>query len=141
LMVEGGAIDWTGHANDTVRNIEETQDFNASVEAAVEWVESEDTDATWDNTLIIVTADHETGYLAGAGSDPGWTPMEGTAGELPNVDWYSGNHTNQLVPVFAKGAGVDTLFARATESDPVRGNYLDNTDLANFLLDDLWATQ
>ncbi|WP_193311406.1 alkaline phosphatase [Georgenia satyanarayanai] len=141
LMVEGGAIDWTGHANDTARNIEETQDFNASVEAAVEWVESEDTDASWDNTLIIVTADHETGYLAGAGSDPGWTPMEGTAGELPDVDWYSGSHTNQLVPVFAKGVGLETLFARATGTDPVRGGYLDNTDLANFLLDDLWATQ
>ncbi|MBD8063352.1 alkaline phosphatase [Oceanitalea stevensii] len=141
LMVEGGAIDWTGHANDTVRNIEETQDFNASVEAAVEWVESEDTDATWDNTLIIVTADHETGYLAGAGSDPGWTPMHGDAEQLPTLDWYSGSHTNQLVPVFAKGVGVDTLLARATGTDPVRGEYLDNTDLANVLLDELWATQ
>lgn len=141
LMVEGGAIDWTGHANDEVRNIEETQDFNASVEAAVEWVESEDTDATWDNTLIIVTADHETGYLAGAGSDPGWTPMHGDADQVPELDWYSGNHTNQLVPVFAKGVGVETLYARATGTDPVRGAYLDNTDLANVLLDDLWATQ
>ncbi|WP_324650138.1 alkaline phosphatase [Georgenia sp. H159] len=139
LMVEGGAIDWTGHANDTARNIEETQDFNAAVEAAVEWVESAESEAAWEDTLIIVTADHETGYLAGADSDPTWTPMTGAAGELPVVDWYSGNHTNALVPVFAKGIGADTLLARATGTDEVRGAYLDNTDLANVLLEELWA--
>ncbi len=139
LMVEGGAIDWTGHANDTARNIEETQDFNASVEAAIEWLESDDSEASWDDTLIIVTADHETGYLAGPGSDPGWTAMTGEAGELPSVDWYSGGHTNMVVPVWAKGAGREALFARADATDPLRGTYIDNTDLANVLLEDLWA--
>ena len=35
IMIEGGAIDWAGHGNNPVRDIEETQDFNKSVEAAI----------------------------------------------------------------------------------------------------------
>lgn len=127
LMVEGGAIDWTGHANETTRNIEETVDFNAAVETVVEWVETE---SSWDETLVIVTADHETGYLDGSASDPTWTPITGEQGQLPDQKWFSGNHTNQLVPVFAKGAGSDLLGSYAVGTDPVRGAYLDNVDIA-----------
>ena len=132
LMVEGGAIDWTGHANQTTRTIEEIVDFNRAVEAVVDWVETE---SSWDETLVVVTADHETGYLHGARSDPTWTPLTGRAGELPDERWFSGEHTNQLVPLFAKGAGADLLAAAATGEDPVRGAYLDNTDLARMLFD------
>ena len=39
LMIEGGAIDWAAHANQTGRTIEEEMDFNASVEAVIAWVE------------------------------------------------------------------------------------------------------
>lgn len=127
LMVEGGAIDWTGHANETTRNIEETVDFNRAVETVVDWVETE---SSWDETLVIVTADHETGYLDGDRSDPTWTPITGAKGQLPNEKWFSGNHTNQLVPVFAKGAGSELLASYATGTDPVRGAYLDNVDIA-----------
>jgi alkaline phosphatase len=130
LMVEGGAIDWTGHANQTTRNIEETVDFNRAVETVVDWVETE---SSWEETIVIVTADHETGYLDGSESDPTWTPITGAQGQLPDEGWFSGNHTNQLVPLFAKGAGADRLAATATGVDPVRGAYLDNTDLANTL--------
>jgi alkaline phosphatase len=132
LMVEGGAIDWTGHANETTRNIEETVDFNRAVEAAVEWVETE---SSWDDTLLIVTADHETGYLDGSRSDPTWTPITGAKGQLPDQKWFSGNHTNQLVPVFAKGAGSDLLASYAVGTDPVRGAYLDNVDIARVAFD------
>ncbi|MET0189048.1 MAG: alkaline phosphatase, partial [Pseudonocardia sediminis] len=127
LMVEGGAIDWTGHANQTTRNIEETVDFNRAVETAVAWVEAE---SSWDETLLIVTADHETGYLDGSRSDPTWTPITGAKGQLPDEGWFSGNHTNQLVPLFAQGAGSELLGSYATGTDPVRGAYLDNTDVA-----------
>lgn len=136
LHIEGGAIDWTGHANDTARNIDETIAFNESVEAVVEWVEE---NSNWAETLVIVTADHETGYLGGAGQEPTWTTMEGSRGALPTVGWYSGNHTNQLVPVFAKGAHSADLLSRVKGTDPVRGDFIDNTDIANFLLEELWA--
>ncbi|MFT3877842.1 MAG: alkaline phosphatase [Propioniciclava sp.] len=134
LMVEGGAVDWAGHANQTTRLVEEQYDFNRSVEAAVDWVEK---NSSWDETLIMVTADHETGFLSGpgAGSDTGWTALIGAKGELPSVSWHSGNHTNQLVPFFAHGAGSATLNARATGWDKVRGAYLDNTDVGKTIFD------
>lgn len=134
LMVEGGAVDWAGHANQTTRVIEEQVDFNASVEAVSDWVE---THSNWDETLVIVTADHETGYLAGvgAGAEKGWTPMTGAAGELPQVTWHSGGHTNSLVPFYAKGAGAEVLEARADKWDSVRGAYLDNTDVGETVFD------
>jgi alkaline phosphatase len=132
LMIEGGAIDWAGHANQTTRVIEEQVEFNAAVEAVDAWVNA---NSSWDETLVIITADHETGYLSGPGADPNWTPMTGAAGQLPNVSWHSGNHTNSLVPVFAKGAGSDLLVARATNWDNVRGAYLDNTDIGKSLFD------
>ncbi|WP_227497172.1 alkaline phosphatase [Planctomonas psychrotolerans] len=128
LMVESGAVDWAGHNNRLPRIIEEQLAFNAAAEAVDAWVEE---NSSWEETLVIVTADHETGYLAGpgAGGATGWTAMTGRAGALPNVSWHSIGHTNALVPLFAKGAGSEVLTARATGHDPVRGAYLDNTDV------------
>ena len=136
LMIEGGAIDWTGHANETTRNIEETQDFNASVESVVDWVEE---NSSWDETLLVVTADHETGYLGGAEDDPSFTEMTGKAGELPTVGWSSGDHTNHLVPYFFKGAGSDAILNSTVGDDDVRGGYIDNTTVANLFKDELWV--
>jgi alkaline phosphatase len=135
-MIEGGAIDWSGHANTSATSIEETLEFNAAVEAVVSWVKRE---SNWNETLVIVTADHETGYLTGAGSNPAWTAISGAKGEMPAVAMNSADHTNELVPVYAKGPGSAQLLARATGTDPVRGAYLDNTDLPKVLLADLWA--
>ena len=137
LMVEGGAIDWASHDGQTARVIEETQDFNASVEAVVEWVE---TNSSWAETMVVVTADHETGYLGGPGEEPAWTLMTASAGRQPGVGWSHDQHTNQLAPLFVRGAGAEALVGRATGTDSVRGRYLDNTDLADVLLDDLWAS-
>lgn len=132
LMIESGAVDWAGHGNHTSRLVEEQLDFHSSVEAVSEWVE---TNSSWDETLVIVTADHETGYLAGPGAGSAWTPMTGEAGELPNVSWHSGDHTNALVPVYAKGAGSEVLAARADKWDSVRGAYLDNTAIGETVFD------
>jgi alkaline phosphatase len=65
LMIEGGAVDWAGHDNQSGRLIEEEIDFNRAVEAVAAWIEK---NSSWDDTLLIVTADHETGYLNGPGS-------------------------------------------------------------------------
>ncbi|WP_229052601.1 alkaline phosphatase [Aeromicrobium sp. Leaf350] len=134
LMVEAGAVDWAGHANQTTRLVEEQVSFNDTVEAVNTWVEE---NSSWDETLVIVTADHETGYLAGPGAGPGtgWTPLTGDAGALPNVSWHSGGHTNAIVPFFAKGAGSEVLQDRAASWDLVRGAYLDNTDVGKTIFD------
>lgn len=132
LMVESGAVDWAGHANQTTRLVEEQMAFNESVEAVEEWVAQ---NSSWDETLVVVTADHETGHLAGPGANPSWTPLTGTAGSLPAVSWHSGGHTNQLVPFYAKGAGSDVFTQRATSWDQVRGAYLDNTAVGETVFD------
>ncbi|MEM9990099.1 MAG: alkaline phosphatase, partial [Pseudomonadota bacterium] len=62
LMIEGGAVDWMGHANNMPRFIEEQVDFNLAIDAVIEWVEA---NSSWDETLLIVTADHETGGIWG----------------------------------------------------------------------------
>jgi alkaline phosphatase len=135
LMVEGGAVDWAGHESDLTRQIEEQEDFNASVEAVVDWVE---TNSSWEETLLIVTADHETGYLWGPGSDPDHIPLTDVlgAGILPDHSWNSTSHTNQLVPLYAKGAGSE-LFAGLVDGTDAQagifwgfnGQYIDNTDV------------
>lgn len=133
LMIEGGAVDWAGHGNESGRVIEEEIDFNRSVEAVIEWVKH---NSNWGEALVIVTGDHETGYLTGAGSDPGWMPLENNgAGNLPGMEWHKGGHTNQLIPFYAKGRGA-TLFRKndGMMIDPVRGNYINNTVIAETII-------
>lgn len=58
LMCEGGKIDWVGHANDAVANISDTIALDEAVEVALEFAFQHP-----DETLIIVTGDHETGGM------------------------------------------------------------------------------
>ena len=126
LMVEGGAIDWAGHGNSSGRVIEEEIDFNHAVEAVCDWVE---TNSNWSETLVIVTGDHETGYLTGTAGVYDEVVNNGK-GVLPTMVWNSKDHTNQLVPFFAKGTGAELLKSYADGSDPLKGAYLDNSEIA-----------
>lgn len=45
------------------------------------------------------------------------------------MSWNSGDHTNQLVPLFAKGKGAELFKKVADQKDTVRGNYMDNTEI------------
>lgn len=64
VMIEGGKIDYSGHSNDAVTTFMETNDMAYSVDLALEFMERHP-----DQTLIVVTADHETGGLVlGAGN-------------------------------------------------------------------------
>jgi alkaline phosphatase len=58
MMIEGGKIDWSGHANDLSTNIHETLAFNDAVAVALKFCEQHP-----DDSLLVVTADHETGGL------------------------------------------------------------------------------
>ncbi|MFO8085568.1 MAG: alkaline phosphatase [Desulfobacterales bacterium] len=58
LMVEGGKIDWACHANDAVATIGDMIDFDNAVGMALEFYKNHP-----DDTLIVVTGDHETGGL------------------------------------------------------------------------------
>ncbi|MBN2672894.1 MAG: alkaline phosphatase [Deltaproteobacteria bacterium] len=59
MMVEGGKIDWSCHDNDAATTIHEVLAFDAAVRRALSFYESHK-----DDTLIVVTADHETGGLS-----------------------------------------------------------------------------
>lgn len=134
LMIEAGAIDWASHENNSVRLIEELVDMEETVKAVVNWIETE---SSWNNTLLVVTADHETGYITGPESDRGeavWNPVVNNGkGHIPGFEWHSGNHTNSLVPLQAKGKGSKNFNLVADKSDSVYGNYLDNTDVGLIL--------
>ncbi len=141
IMIEGGAVDWTAHANESGRLIEEMNDFNKSIEAVIWWV---NTKSSWNDTLVIITADHETGHITGPGSGqtdqgPVWnTIVNNGRGKLPGIEWHSGSHTNSLVPFFAKGRGAEQFRKTIDGKDPLRGPYIDNTDIANTIFT-LWA--
>jgi len=89
LMIEGSQIDWGGHANNTEYIVEEMLDFDKVIGIALDFAEKDG------NTLVIVTADHETG---GMGINKG--NLE--TGELI-AKYTSLNHTGVMVPVFAYG--------------------------------------
>jgi alkaline phosphatase len=126
LMVEGGAVDWASHANNLGSMIEEQMDFNAAVQTVADWISAH---SNWNDTLLLVTADHETGFL--------WGPVKGTFNEvvnngngvLPGAAYNSGGHSNSLVPVYAIGACSHLLDGYANQKDPMRGRYLDNTEI------------
>lgn len=89
LMVEGSQIDWGGHANDINYVIEEQLQFNRALEIAVEFAIKDK------HTLIVVTADHETGGLH--------LKQGSVDGKDMQVTWTTGGHTGEPVPVFALG--------------------------------------
>lgn len=136
VMIEGGAVDWAGHGRTLGREIEEQDDFNASVNAAIAWVEA---NSNWNETVMIVTGDHETGCLWGPGvnpSDPAtWftRPVDNGAGNMPGFYYYTAGHTNQIIPFYVKGMYGDRFDSYADVVDPVVGRYLDNTEVAQWM--------
>ena len=63
LMVEGGKIDWACHANDAATTFHEVMDMDEAVKVAYEFYSQHP-----DETLIVITADHETGgFVLGTG--------------------------------------------------------------------------
>jgi alkaline phosphatase len=103
LMVEGGRIDHACHANDIDRAVFEVLELSHAVGVALEWA------AGSSDTLLLVTADHETGGLQ----------IETDHGRLvmPDVSWSTGGHTRAEVPVFAWGAGGDLASVLVTNTD------------------------
>lgn len=133
LMVEGGAVDWAAHSNQKGRLIEEMISLNQAVDAVVDWVNVQ---SNWNETLVIVTGDHETGYLWGGTP---FNPIQDKgSGNLPVMSFNSTNHTNSLVPFFAKGGGSEFYRTFANERDSVRGPYIQNSEIVP-LIKSLWT--
>lgn len=90
LMVEGAKIDVGGHNNSTRTIVEEGIDFDRAVGEVMKYVDEHP------NTLLVVTADHETGGVA--------LPQGNVAEGIVELDYISNDHTGMMVPLFAYGA-------------------------------------
>lgn len=90
MMIEGSQIDWGGHANKTDYIITELLDFDATVGAVLDFAEADG------NTLVVITADHETG---------GFAIQPGSTTDSIIGAFTSDYHTATMIPVFAYGPG------------------------------------
>jgi len=100
LMIEGSQIDWGGHANDSEYLISEQLDFDQTIGLALDFAEKNG------NTLVIVTADHETGGLTLSS-----TPLEGGGADYNKITptFSTGGHSATLIPVFSFGPGSENF--------------------------------
>ncbi len=121
LMVEGGRIDHAAHDNNINRNIDETLEFGETVQDVIDWIEA-DNDSSWSNTILLVTADHETGGLTVL-NNPGQGVYPSDSGSDPDVTWLHGSHTDADVDVFAQGVGASQISAPN----------MDNTNVYDYL--------
>ena len=117
VMAEASQIDWAGHGNDYEYLMREMLDLEEGIKWALEFAKKNV------DTLVIVTADHETGGLLIEPSDP-------RKYENPDVKFSfntgigRGSHTGVPVPIFAMGPGSENFTGT-----------LDNTDVHRALLE------
>lgn len=108
LMVEGSRIDHAGHANDLLRGIHETLAFDQAVELVLNFAEERG------DTLVVVTADHETGGLTAPTKKPSPVVMDRgvstVASEIRAA--LNQNPDANIVELFARYAGIDDLTSR-----------------------------
>lgn len=93
LMIEGANIDPASHSSDTPRMVQEVLAFDEAVQTALDWATNRN------DTLILVTADHETGGLL--------VTNDNGAGIDPDVEWTTTGHTASSVGCWAWGAGAE----------------------------------
>ena len=139
IMCEGGEIDWASHSDKTMPMIIATIAFDEAIQAAYNFYLQHP-----DETLIVVTADHETGGVAlGAGNHHGninWDVIEkswnenGHSNNLrfdenaklnadAHIGWTTTDHTGGAVPVYAIGKGAEKFAGRIDNTD-IKGKIL-----------------
>ncbi len=94
MMIEGSQIDLGGHATNFKYVMSELKDFDETIKQVLKFAEEDG------ETLVIVTADHETGGLA---------IKEGSKLKKIKSDFIYGRHTGTMVPVFAYGPGSENF--------------------------------
>lgn len=110
LMVEGSQIDVACHRNDSAYMVEEMLDFDKTVNVVLDFAERNP------NTLVIVTADHETGGLTFIDPEGKYKKTE--------FKYSTHSHTPVFVPVFAFGPGAQNF-----------SGIMENTDIMKKVLE------
>ena len=103
LMIEGSQIDWGGHDNKASYIASEMADFDLTIGKVLDWAEKDG------NTLVVITADHETG---------GFSLNEASKTGTFEGKFTTKEHTGVMVPVFAYGPGADE-FTGIYENDQI----------------------
>jgi alkaline phosphatase len=109
MMVEGSQIDWGGHAMNTIYIVNEMLDFDMAIGKALEFAANDK------ETLIVVTADHETGGMGLTGGN--------MKTGMVKAAYTSKDHTATMVPVFAYGPGAEHFTG-----------IIDNTDIPKTIM-------
>ena len=112
LMIEGSQIDFACHNNDSTYLVYEMLDFCNTINSVLDYAKENQ------NTLVIVTADHETGGLSIIDPDGRYTKTE--------FHFSNGSHSPLLVPIFAFGPGADNFTG-----------IMENTDIMKKILETL----
>ena len=110
LMVEGSQIDFACHDNDSTTLVEEMIDFNNTLNVVLDYAEKDG------NTLVVVTADHETGGLSLIDPDGKYTRTD--------FNFSTGSHSAVFVPVFAFGPGAERF-----------SGIMDNTEIISKIME------
>ncbi|SHI44226.1 alkaline phosphatase [Pseudozobellia thermophila] len=116
LMVEGAKIDSYGHSNQIDGVIKEGIGFDKAVAKALQFAD------THKNTLVVITADHETGGLT--------LPQGNLAKNEIEGDFTTDDHTATMVPIFAYGPRSD-LFQGVYENNEVFHKIMEAMDIKN----------
>ena len=109
MMVEGSQIDWGGHANDAEYVIAETIDFFETVQVALDFAKEDG------ETLVVITADHETGGMMILNGDYEKKTVE--------TVFNTGGHTGIMIPVYAYGPGAE-LFTGIYENTEFKQKFI-----------------
>lgn len=141
IMCEGGEIDWYGHSNMTMPMIQSVIRFDEAIAVAYEFYKQHP-----DETLIVVTADHETGGISiGQGESWSntfidWTEVEENwekgkdryfkdakanreFNEASHIGWTTSYHTGGAVPVYSIGKGAEK-FAGRIDNTEIKGKII-----------------
>jgi alkaline phosphatase len=95
LMIEGAQIDSYGHRNETAGIVSEGIDFDRAVTEAIKFADNNA------NTLVIITADHETSGFS--------IPQGNVKSNMIEGDFTTDDHTATMVPIFAYGPHSDVF--------------------------------
>ncbi|MBR2369861.1 MAG: alkaline phosphatase [Paludibacteraceae bacterium] len=108
LMIEGSQIDWAGHGNNAEYMKAEVEDINKVIGLCMDYADNNP------GTLVIITADHETGGTT-------------VVGEEKEYKYSTGNHTGVMVPVYSYGSGSEN-FSGIFENTSFKDKILNLTD-------------
>lgn len=146
VMFEQGDIDWANHDHDYLKMIGAVWSLNEAVKAAIKFIDRPNDHLDWNNTILVVTADHATGHLRLKRDKDGRPLLH--QGELPSeissrgsvpgqydlVSYSTTTHTNELVMVYVYGKGRGAEFFKKFQGSWYPGTQIiDNTQIPRAL--------